>query len=166
MSQDVRVNQGTPTGTARDSMRGPTAGTEVQTDPDVERAARIARMTDVAMIDPLVGLFVPGLGDLVSAGVGLYIVSVAVRKRLPRVVVARMLLNLGIDAAVGAIPLAGDIFDFAFRANLRNVDLLKARHSARRGRLADWAVVAGAALLFAAAVAVPVLLLVWFFRAL
>ena len=118
------------------------------------------------MLDPIAGLLVPGLGDFLSAGVGLYIVQVAIRKRLPKIVVARMLLNLGIDTAVGSIPLVGDIFDFAFRANRRNVDLLTARHEAGRGRAVDWLFVAGAALLFLAALALPIALLVWFISAL
>jgi hypothetical protein len=155
------VNRDTYSSTARGAPSPAPA-----TDPEVERARRVARLADVAMIDPLVGLLVPGLGDFLTAGLGLYIVSVAVRKRLPAVVIARMLLNLGIDAAVGAIPLAGDAFDFVFRANLRNVSLLEERHAAGRGRAIDWAIVAGAALLFACALAVPIFVLVWFIRAL
>jgi hypothetical protein len=149
---------GAPSPSAPERPQGP--------DPDVERAARIARLADVAMIDPLVGLFVPGLGDFLAAGLGLYIVSVAVKKRVPAVVIARMLLNLGIDAAVGAIPLAGDAFDFVFRANLRNVSLLRERHAARRSRPIDWAIVAGAGLAFVAALAVPVVLVAWLIHAL
>ena len=143
-----------------------TSRSPVETDRDIARAGRVARWADVAMIDPIVGLVVPGLGDFLGAGLGLYIVALAIRKRVPKVVVARMLLNLGIDTAVGAIPLAGDLFDFAFRANMRNVDLLQQRHAAGRGRAIDWLIVAGAALLCAAALALPVLLLVWFVKAL
>jgi hypothetical protein len=143
-----------------------TARSSVEADPDIALAARVARWADIGMIDPIVGLVVPGLGDFLGAGLGLYIVALAIRKRAPRIVVARMLLNLGIDTAVGAIPLAGDIFDFAFRANLRNVELLRRRHAAGRGRPIDWLIVAGAALLCAAALALPVLLLVWFIKAL
>jgi len=143
-----------------------TSRSPVETDRDIALAGRIARWADVAMIDPIVGLVVPGLGDVLGAGLGLYIVALAIRKRVPKVVVARMLLNLGIDTAVGAIPLAGDLFDFAFRANMRNVDLLQQRHAAGRGRAIDWLIVAGAALLCAAALALPVLLLVWFVKAL
>jgi len=139
---------------------------QVEQDPEVALATRIARVADVAMIDPLVGLVVPGVGDLVTAGLGLYIVGLAVRKRVPAVVIARMLLNLGIDTAVGAIPLAGDLFDFAFRANLRNASLLQQRRAAGRARLTDWVIVAGAVLFLCAALALPILLLVWFIRAL
>jgi hypothetical protein len=139
-------------------------GTETRDDPELEMVRRIARWTDVAMIDPIVGLFVPGLGDLLSAAVGLFIVRVAARRGLPRVVIARMLVNLGIDAAVGAIPLAGDLFDFAWQANRRNAALLEKRH-ADRARPGDWLFVAGAGLLFAACLALPILLLVWAVRA-
>lgn len=135
-------------------------------DPQVAMAQRIARWTDRAMLDPIAGLVIPGLGDVLGAGVGLFIVMVAVQKKLPAVVIARMLVNLGIDTAVGMIPLAGDIFDFAFRANLRNVELLRQRHAAGRGRPIDWLIVAGAALLCAAALALPFLLMVWFVKAL
>lgn len=133
-------------------------------DRDVATAARIARLTDVAMLDPIVGMLVPGLGDIVTSGLGLYIVVVAFRKRLPAIVLARMLLNLGIDTVVGAIPIAGDLFDFAFRANRRNLELLRARHESRRSRPSDYLMVGGAALLFLAALAIPVLLLIWFVR--
>ena len=143
-----------------------TARSAVEADPDIALAGRVARWADIGMIDPIVGLVVPGLGDFLGAGLGLYIVALAIRKRAPRIVVARMLLNLGIDTAVGAIPLAGDIFDFAFRANLRNVELLRQRHAVGRGRPIDWLIVAGAALLCAAALALPFLLLVWFVKAL
>jgi hypothetical protein len=134
-------------------------------DPQVAMADRIARWTDRAMLDPIAGMLVPGLGDVLGAGVGLFIVMVAVQKKLPAVVIARMLANLGIDTAVGMIPLAGDLFDFAFRANQKNAALLRARHTGRRSRPSDWLMVGGAALLLLAALALPVFLLVLFFRA-
>ena len=134
-------------------------------DRDIATAETIARVTDRAMLDPIIGLLVPGAGDLVTAAVGLYVVAVAARRKLPAVVLARMLLNLGIDAAVGSVPLVGDVFDFAFQANRKNVDLLRARHEARRARPSDWLMVAGAGLLFLAALAVPIILLVLFVRA-
>ena len=134
-------------------------------DPQIAMAERIARWTDRAMLDPIAGFIVPGLGDVVGAGVGLFIVMVAVQKKLPAVVVARMLVNLCIDTAVGMIPLAGDLFDFAFRANQKNVALLRARHAGARGRPGDWLMVGGAALFLLAALALPIVLLVLFFRA-
>jgi hypothetical protein len=134
-------------------------------DQDIATAETIARITDRAMVDPIVGLLIPGAGDLITAAIGLYVVTIAVRRKLPAIVIARMLLNLGIDAGVGAIPIAGDLFDFAFQANRKNVELLRARHTTRRARPTDWLFVVGAALLFLAAVALPIILLVMFVRA-
>lgn len=76
--------------------------------------------------DAIVGL-VPVVGDMLSAGVGLFVVWRGSRLGLPRVVVARMLANSAIDLAVGAIPVAGDAFDLWFKANTRNLQLMR-RH--------------------------------------
>src|SRR3954471_5133709 len=93
-------------------------------DVEVVRADTLARWLDDRFLDPLIGLFLPGVGDLATSGAGLYVVWVAVKKRLPLIVIARMLLNLAVDALVGAIPVAGDLFDFAWKANKKNAALL------------------------------------------
>jgi hypothetical protein len=117
-------------------------------------------------VDPLIGLVLPGAGDLVTTGLGLYLVHLAWRLRLGAVVISRMLLNLAVDALVGSVPVAGDVFDLLHRANLRNLALLREHHQAalegRRAKLTarDLALVTGAALLFLAALAAPVVLLV------
>ena len=77
-------------------------------------------------IDGLIGL-VPFVGDIVSGGLGLYVVWRASRLGLPRVVVARMLANTAVDMAVGAIPFAGDAFDLWFKGNSRNLGIMR-RH--------------------------------------
>ncbi len=77
-------------------------------------------------IDAVIG-FVPVVGDLVSGGIGLFVVWRGARLGLPRVVVARMLANSAIDLAVGSIPIAGDAFDLWFKANTRNLGLMR-RH--------------------------------------
>ncbi len=77
-------------------------------------------------IDALIG-FVPVVGDVVSGGIGLFVVWRASRFGLPRVVVARMLANSAIDIAIGAIPLIGDAFDLWFKANTRNLAIVR-RH--------------------------------------
>ena len=90
---------------------------------------------DDRFLDPLLGFALPGVGDVVGSALGLYVVVVAFRRKLPLVTVARMLLNLGIDALVGAVPLAGDLFDVAWKANRRNVRLLaRAARGAPRHR--------------------------------
>jgi hypothetical protein len=75
-------------------------------------------------LGPLVGL-VPWLGDLVAAAPGAWLILEAARFRLPRIVLLRMVVNLVIDLVVGAIPLLGDLFDFGFKSNLRNLELFR-----------------------------------------
>jgi hypothetical protein len=83
-------------------------------------------------LDPIVGL-IPGAGDLVTGFFSVMILLHSIRLRIPKVVIARMLLNTGLDLLVGAVPLLGDLFDAGFKANLRNLQLLE-RHAHRRVR--------------------------------
>jgi hypothetical protein len=130
-------------------------------------AETLARWLDGRFVDPLLGLLLPGVGDLLGSALGLYPVLLAWRRRAPKALLARMLLNLAADAAGGAIPIIGDVWDFLFRAHVRNLALLRARASggAVRAHWSDALVVAGAALLFVAALAMPVLVVVWLWRA-
>lgn len=112
--------------------------------------------------DALIGLL-PGIGDVAGAGMAGYIILVAAKLGAPAPVLLRMLLNVAIDTVVGAVPLAGDVFDAAWRANSRNAALLE-RHlaSPATARRASRWVIAGVFvalfLLVAGAVAVSVLL--------
>lgn len=74
-------------------------------------------------LDGVIGL-VPGIGDTVTTAIGSYIVAEAWRAGVPRRHLARMGANLAIDWAVGLVPLVGDLLDFGFKANRRNVRLL------------------------------------------
>lgn len=91
--------------------------------------------------DSIVGL-VPGLGDLVTSLVSLIILNHASQRGVSRMTLARMSLNIAIDFLIGSIPFVGDVFDVYWKANNRNVELLK-RHLAtpvnerRRLRWAD-----------------------------
>jgi hypothetical protein len=133
----------------------PKSPPEVITDRGIDHLAAVrlvAKAMDTAFVipgtrfrfglDALIGL-IPGIGDVVGAGVGMYIVYAAARLGVSRAVLARMLLNVGADAAVGAVPLAGDVLDAAWRANTRNVALLEQAlrepQAARRASL--WMVV-------------------------
>jgi hypothetical protein len=75
-------------------------------------------------IDALFGL-VPGLGDVTGAVVAIYALHVARIYRVPASIQLHMLSNIAIDALVGTIPLLGDLFDFAFKAQTRNLALLE-----------------------------------------
>jgi hypothetical protein len=128
---------------------------------DIVAAETMARWLDDRFLDPLLGFFVPGVGDLIGSALGFYTVGVALKRRLPLVTVARMLVNLAVDALVGAVPLLGDLFDFAWKANRRNVKLLRERHEVREDTAADWLRVGGALLLLAAGLAVPIYTAYW-----
>ena len=78
-------------------------------------------------LDPVIGL-IPVVGDAVAAAVGLWVIGEAARFGIPRIVLGRMAVNLVVDLAIGAIPLLGDIFDFAFRSNSANLELFR-RHA-------------------------------------
>lgn len=100
----------------------------------VQRARALAKLLDNAFpipgtsmrvgLDPLLGL-IPGVGDLVGAGVSGYILLLAAQAGAPKTVLVRMLGNVALDSLVGAIPALGDLFDFAFKANARNMKLLE-----------------------------------------
>jgi hypothetical protein len=113
-------------------------------------------------IDALIG-FVPGVGDLVSAGLGLFVIWRGARMGLPRIVVARMLANSAIDLVIGAIPVLGDAFDLWFKANTRNLGLMRRwierPESSTRN---EWLAVAA----IVGLVVAIVVLLVWFVVAL
>src|SRR6187200_2344107 len=77
-------------------------------------------------IDALLGLL-PGFGDTASAFASIYILQAATKYGVPRVTLARMTLNIVIDLLVGALPIVGDVFDVYWKANQKNVELLR-RH--------------------------------------
>jgi hypothetical protein len=104
------------------------------------RAERIARLDALASLldtailipgtnvrfglDALIGLM-PGIGDMVTTLLSLYIVKEARALGAPRPVILRMLGNVALDGVLGAVPLAGDVFDVMWRANRRNMSLLR-----------------------------------------
>src|SRR3546814_752680 len=83
-------------------------------------------------LDALIGL-VPGVGDSATFLVSAWLIVRARSLGLPGGVVARMALNVAIDLVIGTIPLLGDLFDLGFKANRRNVALVR-RHLERRAQ--------------------------------
>lgn len=101
-------------------------------------------------LDALLGL-IPGLGDTATSAVSLYILVAASRYGLPRITIARMALNIGIDYLIGALPIVGDAFDVWWKANLRNMRLLRRSiapgQTPRKLEFRDWLFVGGILLL-------------------
>ena len=99
----------------------------------VQRLERLAKLLDSEFrvpgtrfrfgVDGLVGLL-PGIGDAAGLAISSYIVMEAWRLGAPAPIVMRMIANLVVDTAVGSVPIAGDLFDMAWKANKRNVNLL------------------------------------------
>ena len=112
-------------------------------------------------LDPILGL-IPGLGDMASPILSLFFIWHGLRLRVPKVVLARMVLNVLIDAGVGAIPVLGDLFDFGWKANEWNLALLE-RHAIAGGKptSGDYVFVLLCSIAVVAAAAIPILVLIW-----
>ncbi|MEM9454942.1 MAG: DUF4112 domain-containing protein [Myxococcota bacterium] len=140
---------------------------------EVERTAALVRWLDDAVripgtrfgigLDALVGFFAPVIGDVITGLVALKVMLTAARRGVPRIVLARMLLNVGVDVIGGIVPIVGDTFDLLWRANVRNLELLE-RHQGEleaRARTSDYVIVGGALVAVVASVAAPVVALWW-----
>lgn len=92
----------------------------------LERSFVIPGLNRPVGLDAVAGL-IPVVGDLISAAMGAYIVWEARNLGLPKWKLWRMAGNVAFDTAVGAVPLAGDAFDFLFRSNSRNLKIVR-RH--------------------------------------
>jgi len=92
----------------------------------LERSFTIPGIRMPVGLDAVAGL-VPVLGDLLAAGLGAYLVWEASNLGLPRWKLWRMAGNVAFDSAIGAVPVAGDLFDLLFRSNSRNLRIVK-RH--------------------------------------
>lgn len=100
----------------------------------VARLSRLAHLLDSAIripgtgirfgADSIVGL-APGIGDALTGLLAAYIVVEAARLGVPKRKLLRMAANVGLDATVGAIPILGDLFDVAFKANRRNLRIIE-----------------------------------------
>lgn len=75
-------------------------------------------------LDPVLGVMFPAIGDVVSGAASLGILCLAVQYRVPRLIIGRMLFNVAIDTALGSVPIVGDVFDFVWKANDKNLALL------------------------------------------
>jgi hypothetical protein len=120
---------------ARVDRGGGQGGDEERGRRSIKRLRAIAQLFDQAFaipgtkwrfgLDALFGL-VPGVGDIAGALVAVYAMQVARQLNAPTAVRLHMLSNIALDALIGMVPIAGDLFDFAFKAQTRNLALLDA----------------------------------------
>jgi hypothetical protein len=128
------VSTGDSSGGAREtpSPRSPSLAAVAQFAYWLDAGIRIPGTNLRFGLDPLLGL-IPGAGDAAGAVLAGWILVEAVRLGASRATVLRIAGNVALDAGLGAVPLLGDLFDFAWKANLRNVALLE-RHLAAPAR--------------------------------
>lgn len=101
----------------------------------IQRLRKLSRVLDNAIaipgtsfrigLDPILGL-IPGAGDFVGTALSAYIVIEAARLGIPRAALGKMVSNILLESLVGTIPVLGDWFDFAWKANTKNMELLEA----------------------------------------
>lgn len=111
-------------------------------------------------LDALIGL-VPNAGDILSLGISGLLILTILRHGVSFSVLLKMIGNIILDASVGSIPILGDIFDFSFKANRRNVKLLKAHYDEGGQRMNAWV---AAGILFAVVITVAVLMVIFVFK--
>lgn len=91
----------------------------------VKRTETFAKWMDTYRVEWIASTFVPALGDLGAGTIGLYVVAEALNAGVPKGILFKMLVNLGIDAAIGLVPVAGDAVDFFYHANIKNAKLFR-----------------------------------------
>jgi hypothetical protein len=119
-------------------------------------------------LDALIGL-VPNVGDTLTSFASFYILIAGVRYGVPKITLLRMAFNIGLDYVVGAIPFLGDAFDFVWKANKQNMNLIRERATGKdKGTTSDYLFV-GLIILFLvglliASIAASLYILSLFFR--
>lgn len=120
--------------------------------------------TDVRFgVDPIIGILLPGIGDAVTGTGSIGLLTLAVSRGVPRVVLWRMVLNVFIDLLFGSLPIVGDIFDVAFKANRRNFELIREHESPdSKASPSDYVVVAVGVTVAVASIVVPLVAVFYF----
>ena len=126
---------------------------EVQQQPGqrgLKQLGRLAKLMDAQFripgtdirfgLDGIIGL-IPGAGDLSTFAVSGYMLWIMANNGASGFVLARMTLNILIDALIGSIPILGDVFDIAFKANMRNIQLMQEHYEEGRHRGSAWKVI-------------------------
>jgi hypothetical protein len=117
-------------------------------------------------LDPLLGL-IPGIGDTSSALVSAFALIQAVRVGVPKILLARMALNILVNEIVGIVPVIGDAFSFWFKSNARNYEIIKNhRLGTDSPRRSDWIFVIGILVLLVAIVCAGLLITLFILGAL
>ena len=112
-------------------------------------------------LDPLIGFLVPGAGDVVTGTGSVALLFLALKERVPTIVLLRMCGNILVDTVGGLLPLVGDAFDLVWRSNRRNLDLIELYRDdpKREPTLADYALVGTGLVLAVLSVVLPLVII-------
>ncbi len=89
-------------------------------------------------LDAIIGL-IPNVGDTLTSFASFYILIAGVRYGVPKITLLRMAFNIGLDYLVGIVPFVGDAFDFVWKANKQNMDLIRTRAAGKgKGKTSDY----------------------------
>jgi hypothetical protein len=105
-------------------------------------------------LDGFVGL-IPGIGDMAGAAVSAVIIVRAMQSGIPKSAVIRMVINVAFDSLGGTVPLFGDIFDFAFKSNMYNLQIYREAIRGERQPIRDWLFIGLVVVILAAIVLLP-----------
>ena len=116
-------------------------------------------------LDALIGL-IPNVGDTITFLPSMYILFSGVRYGVPKITLFRMALNIAIDYLVGSIPVIGDAFDFVWKSNNKNMDLIRSRATGRdQGTTGDYlfifGLIGGLFLLLIGSIIASGIILIW-----
>ena len=115
-------------------------------------------------LDALIG-WIPGIGDALAGMASFLIVFAAWRRGVQAITLVRMTANVLLETALGAIPVAGDVFHVVWKANRRNYKLLiREREQPGVNARKDWLFLALILFTALAAVAIPIAILIWILR--
>jgi hypothetical protein len=111
-------------------------------------------------LDPVIGFLLPGLGDTLSGIGAVSLLILGFYSRLPKIVLGRMIVNVAVDVIVGSVPILGDLFDVGWKANRKNLVLIRRFRDTGSAKpsLGDYVVVTAAVAVVLALALLPVAL--------
>ena len=140
--------------------------------PELEWVDTFARLLDTKFqipgtsvrygLDFILGL-VPGAGDLISLGFSGLLIATMAKNGASGRLVGRMLVNVLLDAIVGAVPVLGNVFDLFYKANYRNLQLMREYYDDGKHTGSAWPILLGVATVMLAISAATIWLLWWIF---
>jgi hypothetical protein len=114
-------------------------------------------------LDGIIGM-IPGVGDMAGAAVSAVIILGAAQKGIARSAVIRMVINTAVDGIFGSLPLVGDIFDFAYKSNIRNIQIYREALRGERKPVKDWGFILLVAVILLMILLIPLIGLIYLAR--